>query len=191
MKICSIERCGKTVRSRGYCRSHYTRWLVHGDPLGGSTGHGEHLRWITETALVYDGDDCLKWPFGTNGKGAGLAWVNGVRYMASRYICEQVHGEPPTPDHEAAHSCGKGHEGCVNPKHLRWATPKENQSDRLLHNTDVRGEKHKRAKLTGEQVQEIRALRRVLTYEEMAKRYGVSKSNISAILNRESWAWLG
>jgi hypothetical protein len=30
-KICEIENCGKYVHGRGYCGTHYDRWLKHGD----------------------------------------------------------------------------------------------------------------------------------------------------------------
>lgn len=31
-RICSIEGCGKPHSSRGWCRHHYNRWHLHGDP---------------------------------------------------------------------------------------------------------------------------------------------------------------
>lgn len=33
-------------------------------------------------------------------------------------MCELVYGKPPMPKHQAAHNCGKGNLGCINPKHL-------------------------------------------------------------------------
>lgn len=33
--MCAIEGCEGPVRSRGWCRKHYDRWLRHGDPLAG------------------------------------------------------------------------------------------------------------------------------------------------------------
>jgi hypothetical protein len=54
---------------------------------------------------------------------------------ATRVMCKLAHGPAPTPKHHAAHSCGKGHEACINPKHLRWATPRENAADAKLHGT--------------------------------------------------------
>lgn len=29
---CAVPRCGKPVRSRGYCNTHYRRWQRYGDP---------------------------------------------------------------------------------------------------------------------------------------------------------------
>jgi membrane-bound lytic murein transglycosylase B len=53
------------------------------------------------------------------------------------------------------------------------------------------GERHFRAKLTEEKVREIRAIRetvRTETYEQIAKRYGVERSVIWAVLTRRTWA---
>ena len=33
MKICSVDGCGKVVRSIGYCNAHHQAFLKHGDPL--------------------------------------------------------------------------------------------------------------------------------------------------------------
>jgi hypothetical protein len=33
VNICSIDNCGKPVRARGWCNTHYWRWHRHGDPL--------------------------------------------------------------------------------------------------------------------------------------------------------------
>jgi hypothetical protein len=32
-KRCSVFGCGRTVQSRGWCQTHYRRWLKHGDVL--------------------------------------------------------------------------------------------------------------------------------------------------------------
>lgn len=33
MKTCSVDGCGKVVRSRGYCNAHHQAFWKHGDPL--------------------------------------------------------------------------------------------------------------------------------------------------------------
>lgn len=42
--ICSVPECGKNVLGRGYCSTHYSRWRVHGDPLGFDPDRGRHSR---------------------------------------------------------------------------------------------------------------------------------------------------
>jgi hypothetical protein len=77
---------------------------------------------------------CVFWPFGTNGKGYPVFGTKGTpAQLVHRYICREVHGNPPTEKHEAAHSCGNGHLGCVNPRHLSWKTSAENMEDIVRH----------------------------------------------------------
>ena len=133
----------------------------------------------------YDGDECLKWPYCTNDRGYGLAVIGGKQRGAHRLMCMLAHGEPPTPEHEAAHSCGKGHEGCVNPKHLRWATHKENCRDMFIHGTLNIGERNAKTKITEDDVRAIRAAPPILA--PLMQRYGMSKHAISKIRSGKRW----
>ncbi|MGA0604875.1 HNH endonuclease [Phenylobacterium sp. VNQ135] len=188
-RVCSIEGCGKPHKARGWCRQHYERWQDHGDPEGGSTAKGAALDWL-RAHVSFDGDDCLPWPFATRSKGYGVIRIDGQAWAAHRWMCEQAHGPPPSPDHEAAHSCGKGHEGCVNPRHLRWATSAENKADMLVHGTRRRGQQHQSAKLTEADVRHIRALQGQRTLAEIGAQFGISTSAVSLIHLRRNWAWV-
>lgn len=187
-RICSIPGCGKPVRTSGWCSAHYQRWRNHGDPLAGGPpkpGKGSKMRYVREVAMPYEGNACLIWPF-PFGKRAGM-FVNGHNIQASRVVCELAYGPPPSPIHEAAHSCGKGHMGCVNKRHLRWATPKENNDDTILHGTKTQGEKVHTARLTTQDVLEIRSIGRTVIARKLAARFGVDRTTIGDILNRRSW----
>ena len=187
-RICSIDGCGKAVKGHGWCEAHYWRWRKHGDPLGGGTPRGEPLDFLENTVIPFDGDECLIWPYSTNDSGYGQIWRDGKVRIVSRVVCEIIHGPPPTPKHEAAHSCGKGHIGCVTKRHLRWATKEGNQADRLIHDTHIRGERHANAKLTEAKVLEIRAS--TMSHRELAKEYGVTRLTVSRVKLRKTWAWL-
>src|SRR6478752_6927081 len=86
-----------------------------------------------ESMLEYKGDDCVFWPFYKSERKERLGHYrceitrNGQRGPASRKLCIEAHGQPPEDWYQAAHACGKGHLCCMNPNHLYWATPKENQ----------------------------------------------------------------
>src|SRR5687768_4067693 len=177
-RLCSIQECGKTLYSKGYCEAHYARFRRHGDPLAGRTPDGELIRWINEVAMLHPSDDCLPWPFGTIGNGRAQVRVSGKKVIASRYVCELANGAPPTPEHEAAHSCGNGHEGCIAPGHLGWKTHVENMADRLVHGTLRRGERHGMAKLTEDDVRTIIALKGGVPRRNLAEMYGVSRGTI-------------
>src|SRR5690242_5616667 len=127
-RICSVDGCNKAAWRRGWCGAHYARFRRHGDPLGGGTGWGIPLQWLKEQ-IAAAGTDCIFWTFADNTGGRGVLRYNGRNIEAHRLVCILVHGEPPTPEHEAAHSCGNGHLGCINPNHLRWDTRVGNFAD--------------------------------------------------------------
>lgn len=188
--VCTIDGCDKPVRARGWCFPHWKRWRRYGDPLGGRIPHGETERYFREVVLPYDGDDCLIWPYSKNNGGYGHMQLAGHPTVVSRAVCEEVFGPAPSDIHEAAHSCGKGHLGCVSKKHLSWKTPVENQADKVLHGTDNRGERHPHVKLTQSDVIEIRSARGLVFQRDLAKRYGVTQGTISAIQSGARWGWL-
>lgn len=190
--FCSITGCAKKpVNGRGWCSAHYHRWQAHGDPNAGrKTMNGEPKRFFDNVVSRYSGDECLGWPFADDGKGYGVINIDRRVHYVHRMACEIVNGPAPTPFHKAAHSCGKGHEGCCAPNHLSWKTQKDNVSDAIRHGTTTRGERHALAKLTADQVREIRGLDGLLTQKEIASRYQISRSSISLILSRKNWSWL-
>lgn len=186
-RLCSIEDCGKPVRALGLCRSHHYRQAKHGSPYGGRVSRGALAKWLKDH-VSYDHDACLIWPFGSNNQGYGQLTYEKKDYVASRFMCILVNGEPPQKNLEAAHSCGKGNLGCVSPKHLEWKTPKGNQADRIIHGTNARGETVNGAKLSEDDVRSIRASKE--THRMTSLRYGITRECVTAIKRRRSWGWL-
>lgn len=194
-KACSVEGCNgnaaKPGTAKGFCAVHYLRWRRHGDHLGGRTTYnGEPQRFYQDVVIPYDGDDCLPWPYADDGKGYGQIRIDGKMVRVIRVVCEETHGPPPTPKHEASHSCGKGHLGCVTKKHLSWKTRTENQADRLVHGTHNCGERHWRAKLTENDIREIRSLKGIVTQTAISARYGIIRQTVSDIQAGKRWGWL-
>lgn len=187
--ICSVTGCEEPSRSKGYCKIHYVRSRKYGDPLMVSERYRRKLRWI-EANYRHKGDDCLTWPFGVNDNGRGVVTIDQKNMSAPRAMCLMAHGEPPTPKHQASHSCGKGHLGCVNPNHLRWATAKENEEDKIEHGTIRRGTDINTSKLSEKDVVRIRSLGREYGVNRLANEYGVSPTAISLIHKRKNWGWL-
>lgn len=143
-RVCTVPGCYRTHVARGYCKKHYLRWSRNGDPLGGRSTPGEQHRYFREVVIPYKGDDCLIWPYSRTKRGYGGINFKGEKMEVHRLACIEVHGPPQGERYMAAHSCGNGHLGCCNPKHLRWATPAENgmdkrrQNDALWHRTTTR-----------------------------------------------------
>lgn len=149
---------------------------------------GSTLQWMRDH-LDYTGDECLTWPFFIDHKGYGRIRVNKVHHTAARVLCEMVNGPPPTPKHEAAHTCGRGHEGCVTPNHLVWATKRENENHKQLHGRVRSGERNPLAKLTADKVREIRrgCTGRLGEKKEFAQRFGIKQSTVTNLLTRKTW----
>lgn len=189
-KICSVKGCERFRVGRGYCNMHYSRLMRHGDPLAGGpflSPRGEPERFIHEVAMQHTGDECLTWPFGGNGAGYGKGNFNGKYQYAHRYVCTLAHGEPPASNYLALHRCGKGHEGCVNPKHLYWGTASDNIRDTIAHGTANRGERTYCAKLSEADVKQIKARLECDTMAAIASDYGVHRSTIRSIKIGQSW----
>lgn len=182
IRLCAIDGCGKRSQTRGWCDAHYRRWLHHGDPVAGRANDGDLARFLHDVVMPYTGDECLYWPYSAN-RGYGVIFVNGVSRYVHRLVCEDEHGTPPTTDHEAAHSCGKGHLGCCARRHLSWKTRAENVADMHIHGTVLRGEAHPSSKLTDEQVQRIVGLRGKMSQSEIAKLFNICRSNVGRVQN--------
>lgn len=189
--ICKVGGCGKTVRTRGWCSAHYWRWHRHGDPLGGKASRGEVRRFYQETVLTYEGDECLFWPYASAGRGyACMEAGDGRTRYVHRRLCEDVNGPPTFPEAEAAHSCGKGHLGCVTKRHLSWKTRAGNHADKLIHGTSNRGERHGQSRITEPEARSILALKDKKTQREIAAEFAVSQGIVARIHSRQTWAWL-
>lgn len=134
-------------------------------------------------------DECVLWPYATNGRGYGKFLRNKVLCYTHRLSCEMEHGLAPFPRAEAAHSCRNRH--CFNPRHLRWATRAENAADTIRDKTSTRGSRQPTSKLTEYQVREMRIYARSgVKHRDLATYYGVSYQTISQIMRGKRWGWL-
>jgi hypothetical protein len=103
-------------------------------------------------------------------EGKGRTWPVHI------LVCMAFHGPRPLGK-EVAHGNGDRADACA--ANLRWATPAENNADKLTHGTNYDGERHHNRKITDEEVRAIRQSRQL--QRVLADRYGVTQTNISAI----------
>lgn len=183
---CSVPGCDRPHYAKSYCNWHWQRWRRYGDVVGMfkmRTPNGAPRAWIRAN-VNYSGDKCLIWPFARTTKG----WAKMNGRSPARMMCELVNGPPSTPEHQAAHSCGMGHEGCLSPRHLRWATPTENSADKTLHGTMLIGEMVATAKLTKTLVIEIRNRAKTESHRQIADTLGISRPTITRVINGSTWS---
>lgn len=159
--ICSVAGCDREFYAKGCCFKHYKRLRAHGDPLGGRIEHGA-ARDFVASLVNSNTDECIAWPFGKTKDGYGR--VNWQRVPQGAHVVATMlsHGPKPTPKHEACHRCGKGHLGCVNPRHLYWGTRKDNVRDAIEHGTShslntPSGEAHRWTKYSDATIRDVMA----------------------------------
>lgn len=133
-------------------------------------------------------DACHLWTAGLDRWGYGQFWFRGTTRRAHRVAFFLAHGRWPEPC--ALHHCDN--RACVNDAHLFEGTNEENIADMVSKGRQPRalGERHRSAKLTEQDVRDIRAnyaLCRV-TQQELADRFGIADGRVSDIVNRKAWS---
>lgn len=186
---CSIEGCDGKVKGHGLCNKHYQRWKRRGN-TDVDIEKGSRRAFFEEALLSQEKDDCILWPYSRDDDGYASLNIDGVTYRASRLACVRVHGEAPTEEHQAAHSCGRGHFGCINPHHLSWKTRIENAADKSAHGTAPIGEANGRCVITEEKAREILSLKGKVSYRRAAARFGVGSHIVRSIFEGRAWRHL-
>lgn len=134
-------------------------------------------------------DACWLWTAGLFENGYGVFLLNKKLKKAHRISWELAYGE--IPEHlMVLHDCPDGdNPACVNPKHLWLGTHKQNMTDRNQKKRQMHGEHHFNAKLTLEQVVEIRHLfdQGTWTQTDLARKFGMSSVQIRKIVHNIQW----
>jgi hypothetical protein len=133
---------------------------------------------------------CWNWVGSVKDCGHGMwgykSYWNGTK-IASRETYRLFKGDPK--DMFVCHSCGNPR--CCNPNHLYLGTAKQNQMDRVKHNTSNRGSRCGTAKLNEDQVIHIKKLiKNKVKLIDIAIKFGVSESTVKAIKQNRNWAHL-
>lgn len=141
-----------------------------------------------EHACKADDNECWLWAGPLNDRGYGRINknINGKwkALRAHRVSWMIYRGEIP----EALQICHKCDvRNCVNPSHLFLGTQRDNMRDRDIKGRVRRGATHAFAKLTDDDIINIRLLAKTQSHTKIACHYKVSDSNISRIVNRHTW----
>jgi hypothetical protein len=133
---------------------------------------------------------CIEWTGAALQRGYGLFRVAKTRrnILAHRFAWQQKHGEIPDEMY-VCHRCDNPK--CVNVNHLFLGTPKDNVDDMIAKGRKVNapspGARNGRAKLTEEDVNDIRTFRHHFSIRQLAYYFGVTPSQIHRIVKGLAW----
>lgn len=190
---CVVKDCSNAHHANGFCDKHNQQVLAHGRltpdleraPRGAAKG-------FCDEAARRDTSECIICPYSDSASGYARVTVGGRRMGAHRYVALLAHGLPPEGKphvlHDPIHCTSPA---CVNPRHLRYGTHKENMHDQAIAGTRAWGERRPNSILTASDVRDIRE--RAARGErdcDLADAYGVTPSNINAIKTGRSWKHL-
>lgn len=128
---------------------------------------------------------CMLWLGAVNNRGYGILRGRGTKSYAHRVAYELAYG--PIPDGLfVCHRCDV--RNCCQPLHLFLGTNADNTADKVNKGRHKKGEQMHSAKITAEQVREIRRRYAAggVTLQELNDEYGLS-SQASAIVSRRTW----
>lgn len=130
---------------------------------------------------------CIEWSGPRDNRGYGIINSPGRRRTkAHRAAMAEIYGWDALVGKNVNHHCDNP--GCVNTEHLYIGTQAENVQDALArgrHRGGI-GEKNSHAKLTVEQVREIRAAVDA-TRRQLAEQYDVTPELIGQIIRGQRW----
>lgn len=163
---------------------------IRGQPMRFVVGHAtrrpaaERL-WRKVSKAAPSG--CWEWQGSKDKKGYGRININKRPVLTHRFAWELENG--PIPDgKDVLHSCDNP--CCVNPSHLFLGTNDDNIADKVDKGRQERGSGHHRAKLTENQVIEIRRRYALgnISHSQLAAEYGVCRMAVTDIISRRNWA---
>ena len=132
---------------------------------------------------------CWEWISHKDRDGYGRFYFNKKQVGAHRFSYFIKHGTIQK-DLMICHTCNNP--SCINPNHLYEGTAYDNVKDSKIAGTlyfsNAKGEKCPNAKLTQNQVNEIRRLLKTkMKQGDIARKFKVSQSNITLIKNGTNW----
>lgn len=131
-------------------------------------------------------NDCWFFDGWKTASGYPHIWSSGKDRRATHVSYELFIGPLPAGTECVRHKCDNP--GCVRPDHLIPGTHKQNEQDKADRGRQLYGESRPMSKLTEPHVAEIRRLRsRGVTARDLAKRFGISVSQVYHIVNHEQW----
>lgn len=147
-------------------------------------------RYFLNKIVKIQSSGCWEWQGSRKDNGYGYFTLSEggrrKKVYAHRASLEMATGAPLRDGICACHSCDN--RICVNPEHLFEGSQKQNMADARFKGRLQVGTSRYNARLTEDDVHNIRSDRR--SYDEISEHFGIPSSTVSNVKNLKEWAWL-
>ncbi len=180
-------RLGRSAKAVGL-----RRWKLRSGRTIGNRATGRPANTLADVwkfVAVGEPDECWPYTGAKRRRGYGAFALNKRSLPAHRAVFQDATGIDPG-DRMVCHTCDNP--PCCNPAHLFLGTATDNVHDMLSKGRarPPRGEQHHGAKLTVDQVREIRTRRAAgEKLVDIAREYDVGDARLSVIVNHPDKAW--
>lgn len=177
IRKCEVKGCIKPARDMKMCAMHYARWKRNGDPGGPEKLHTSYGQKMGNTKIYHTWRSmltrCLNPEHASYSRYGGRGIQVCDEWQKSFLAFSRDMGEPPGPQYQIDRI---DNDGNYDPGNCRWVLSIEN----------VR--KRSSTKVNAEIVRKIKFLKNQGTlHKEIARRFGISRSNVEHILHGRTW----
>lgn len=200
MKKCLVNECNNKYKSIGLCSSHWKINKKYGTPepkcfcgkavqtFAGNIGARMLCNWHSFENRYWENvnkktiNECWEWIGSKTSAGYGIIFFNGKSIYAHRAIFLLLQKNNIAEELIVCHKCDNP--SCINPKHLFIGTQKDNIEDMINKKRNRYGENTYNAKLSNEDVLQIRKLNQDgIKQKDIAKIFNIDAGHISDIIN--------